>query len=87
MAEQAGQLVGELLDLPAERAPGQQGVQDVDVAAGPCGATGAGHLVEALLGLSPRFRAPRGTIVHAADPGDLAAQIRQVQAAATGQGR
>jgi hypothetical protein len=29
----------------------------------------------------PRFRAPRGTIVHAADPGDLAAQMRQVQAA------
>lgn len=35
----------------------------------------------------PRFRAPRGTIVYAADPGDLAAQMRQVQAAVTGQGR
>lgn len=35
----------------------------------------------------PRFRAPRGTILHAADPGELAALIRQVQAAATGQGR
>lgn len=31
----------------------------------------------------PRFRAPRGTIVHAADPGDLAAQIRAVQSAFT----
>jgi hypothetical protein len=35
----------------------------------------------------PRFRAPRGTILHAADPGDLVAQMRQVQAAATGPGR
>jgi hypothetical protein len=35
----------------------------------------------------PRFRAPRGTILHAADPGDLAAQMRQVQAAVAGQGR
>jgi hypothetical protein len=35
----------------------------------------------------PRFRAPRGTILQAADPGDLVAQMRQVQAAVTGQGR
>jgi hypothetical protein len=28
----------------------------------------------------PKFRAPRGTILCAADPADLAAQIRQVQA-------
>src|SRR5262249_2117038 len=37
----------------------------------------------------PRFRVPRGTILCATDPGDLAAQMRQVQAAATapGQGR
>lgn len=35
----------------------------------------------------PRFRAPRGTILHAASPGDLAAQMRQVQAEVTSRGR
>lgn len=35
----------------------------------------------------PRFRAPRGTILNAADPGDLATQMRQVHASVTGQGR
>lgn len=35
----------------------------------------------------PRFRVPRGTIVHSASPGDLAAQIRRVQAIAIGAGR
>lgn len=35
----------------------------------------------------PRFRASRGTILNAADPGDLATQMRQVQAAVTSQGR
>jgi hypothetical protein len=35
----------------------------------------------------PRFRAPRGTIAHAADPGDLAAHMREVQAASTGRSR
>lgn len=32
----------------------------------------------------PRFRVPRGTIAHSADPRDVAAQMRQVQAAASG---
>lgn len=35
----------------------------------------------------PQFRVPRGTIAHAADPGDLTAQIRAVEAAVTGNGR
>jgi hypothetical protein len=35
----------------------------------------------------PRFRGPRGTIIHSAGPGDLAAQMRHVQAMATGAGR
>lgn len=32
----------------------------------------------------PLFRAPRGTIAHSSDPGDVAAQMRQVQAAVSG---
>jgi hypothetical protein len=36
MAEQAGQLLGELLDLPAQLAPRAQCVQDVDIAIGTC---------------------------------------------------
>lgn len=35
----------------------------------------------------PTFRAPRGTIAHAADSDDLAAQMRQVQAAVASGGR
>jgi hypothetical protein len=35
VTEDAGQLVGELLDLPAELAARAQGVQDVDIAAVP----------------------------------------------------
>jgi hypothetical protein len=34
----------------------------------------------------PRFRVPRGTIVCSAGPADLAAQMRHVQAMATGEG-
>jgi hypothetical protein len=30
----------------------------------------------------PRFDAPRGTIAHAADPGDLAAKMRAIELAA-----
>lgn len=35
----------------------------------------------------PRFRAPRGTILHSQGPADLAAQMRQVQAMIAGGGR
>lgn len=35
----------------------------------------------------PRFRARRGTIVHSAGPGDLAAQMRQVEAMTAGAGK
>ena len=41
-AEKLAQLVGELLDLPAQPVPGLKGVKNVEVAVGPRRAPGAG---------------------------------------------
>ena len=41
-AEHASELIGELLDLPAQLAPGTQRIENVDVAVGPGGPAGLG---------------------------------------------